>query len=167
MPPHDHRAPLRRRSSNSSLRYHRRRAFFPRATGDAGSESPPSPETVHTATELKKEKSADRMHFVTSAAALVEMIPDTPTRPSKRKPSRIFEPLEETDAAERGKEREPKPSLLSAMRRPNSLQPNRNQRHASDESASIGRSASNTLVSPVWRTWEKTHRKEGGGSSVG
>jgi hypothetical protein len=51
---------------------------------------------------------------------------------------------------ERGTAREQKPSLLSAIRRPSSLQPrgSRNLRHLWDESVSIGRSASNTLVAP-------------------
>lgn len=122
--------------------------FFRPTGGDPGSGSPPSLRPM----ELRKEKSAEKMRFVTNTA-LVEMVPESPTRSEKSKANNIFESsaipsTHEIDIKGMAKERELKPSLLSAMRRPSSLQSNRNQRHASDGSASIGRSASNTLVSP-------------------
>lgn len=145
--------------------------FFRATGGESGVGSPSATQNSATSRnaaaqqaskkdELRREKSTDRIRLAVASAS----VPDSPSKLTKKKPSRVFEVLTggsnkeaEDPPLPRPTEREPKPSLLSAMRRPTSIQPNRLHsgsssatRHVSDSSAaaSLGRSASNTLVSP-------------------
>lgn len=82
----------------------------------------------------QEDESIDRMRF--SSAALVDIVPDSPTRPTKRarQPSRIFEAGDAQGTDKTQKESEPKPSLFSSMRRPSSLRLSRDHRYVPDES---------------------------------
>ncbi|KAG0698774.1 hypothetical protein DFH29DRAFT_82018 [Suillus ampliporus] len=82
-----------------------RPSWFFRSGGGLGSGSPPPP----PAAELKHEKSMSDVH---------QPVPSTPSKLSKRKPSKLFDPSSSSEVVETPG----KPSLLSAARRPTSMQ---------------------------------------------
>ncbi|KAH7925772.1 hypothetical protein BV22DRAFT_1033576 [Leucogyrophana mollusca] len=117
-----------------------RPSWFFRNGGGPGSGSPPP---THAA-ELRHEKSLDKVRLMS------DDVPPTPSKLSRRKPSRSFDPNSSSELTEASS----KPSLVSSARRPTSMQvpngrfPNSGARAASYGS-SVGRSSSKNFSLPT------------------
>lgn len=133
-----------------------RPSWFFRSGGALGSGSPPPPH----AAELKHEKSMSDMH---------PSVPSTPNKLSKRKSRMMFDPSSSNEVVDTPV----KPSLLSAARRPTSMQvphgkvisTSSGTRHTSYGS-SVGRAASKTFSHPS-ESVDSLQRPEGSRSFMG